>query len=145
MSPSEIDCTSCGACCFGAHERYVALLPEDRGRAVPIIAVAEVDGRRFLRMQDGHCAKLHLSDGARLVCGIYEHRPEACRAFRAGSFECGRARHHRGMLAAAMRNPPPEPAPIELPAAAENQGPEAALPPAHVIASVSKGRSRPPA
>ncbi|WP_343116988.1 YkgJ family cysteine cluster protein [Ostreiculturibacter nitratireducens] len=149
MSLSDIDCTTCGACCFGTHDRYVALLPEDRGRAIPLDATSEIDGRRFLRMCGGHCAQLTRTPDARLVCGIYEVRPEACRAFRAGSFECLKARQHRGHLAEAMRTPAPVPlsetstilvSAIDAPS--ELKGPEADLPPAHVIAS-KPPRSRP--
>lgn len=102
MSTPVPDCTECGACCFGAHDRYIALLPEDAGRAIPAEAVVEIDGRRFMRMAGGHCAQLR-REGARLVCAIYEHRPEACRAFRAGSFECLMSRKHRGAEAGRVR------------------------------------------
>lgn len=102
MSSPTYDCTACGACCFGGHDRYIALLPEDRARAVPLPALTEIDGRRYLTMTCGHCAQLTATPDARLVCGIYEDRPEACRAFRAGSFECLKARQHRGAEAAAL-------------------------------------------
>ncbi|MGB3315590.1 MAG: YkgJ family cysteine cluster protein [Albidovulum sp.] len=137
MPPSDIDCTACGAYCFGTHDRYIALLPDDRARAIPATLTSEVDGRRFMKMCGGHCAQLACTDDARLVCGIYEVRPEACRAFRAGSFECVKARQHRGALAEAMRNP--------APARPETSGPEADLPPAHVIAVIPNGRMKPPA
>ncbi|MCB2135095.1 MAG: YkgJ family cysteine cluster protein [Rhodobacteraceae bacterium] len=140
MSFQNFDCTTCGACCFGGHDHYVVLLPEDRGRVIPDEAVREIEGRRYMRMQGGHCAQLCRSPDARLVCGIYEVRPEACRAFRAGSFECLKARQYRGHLADAMRHPVSAP-----PLRAETERPEADLPPAHIVANRPKGRMKPPA
>lgn len=127
MAHPEFDCTTCGACCFGGHDRYIALLDPDRARPIPEALTNQIDGRRYMKMQDGHCAQLMLADGARLVCGIYANRPEACRAFRAGSFECLRARQHRGAQAEALK--------------AQSNGPEASLPPAHVIADLDGGFS----
>ncbi len=56
-----------------------------------------------MTMSCGHCAQLTATADQRLVCAIYDQRPEACRAFRAGSFECNKARQHRGLEAAALR------------------------------------------
>jgi Fe-S-cluster containining protein len=103
LPSSPPDCTTCGACCFGAHDRYIAILPEDAGRAIPREALTEVDGRLYMRMKDGHCAQLGRSEDNRLFCAIYEARPEACRGLRAGSFECGKARQYRLPLAEAFR------------------------------------------
>lgn len=103
MSREAFDCVTCGACCFGRHDRYIALIPEDRFRAIPPEATTEIDGRRYMRMAGGHCASLQATADGRLVCGVYDQRPEACRGYRAGSFECGRARLHNGPLAAAAR------------------------------------------
>ncbi len=47
----------------------------------------------------GHCVHLDLSDG-KAVCRVYDARPEACRAFRAGSFECVKARRANGIMGA---------------------------------------------
>ncbi|MEC3862544.1 YkgJ family cysteine cluster protein [Mesobacterium sp. TK19101] len=119
MTPSEFDCIRCGACCFGTHAKYIALLPEDRDRAIPDSATTSVDGKRYMSMCGGHCTQLTRTAGAELVCAIYNRRPEACRAFRAGSFECRKARQHRIHLADAMRLPvtippamPPQPEPL---------------------------------
>jgi uncharacterized protein len=94
---------TCGACCFGPHDRYIAILPEDAGRAIPRDALTESDGRLYMTMKDGHCAQLLRAEGGGLVCAVYDMRPEACRGMRAGSFECGRSRHHRQPLAEAYR------------------------------------------
>lgn len=109
MPPTIPDCVTCGACCFGTHDRYIAILPEDAGRPIPREALTEVDGRFYMTMKDGHCAQLTRTGDNRLVCAIYDLRPEACRAFRAGSFECGKARQYRLPLAEAMRCPAPAP------------------------------------
>jgi uncharacterized protein len=103
VSSPTFDCTACGACCFGGHDRYVALLPEDRGRAIPASATTEIEGRRYMSMACGHCSQLTVTAEGRTLCAIYEDRPEACRAFRAGSFECLKARQHRGQMADALR------------------------------------------
>ncbi len=103
VSSPIFDCTSCGACCFGGHDRYVALLPEDHARAIPDNATTHIEGRRYMSMVCGHCAQLTVSPEGRTLCAIYDARPEACRAFRAGSFECLKARQHRGAAAEALR------------------------------------------
>ncbi|MBD0426320.1 YkgJ family cysteine cluster protein [Aquisalinus flavus] len=102
MTP-EIDCTRCGACCFSSNPHYVQILPQDAGREISPLTVHEANGRQYLNMdiRCGHCALLTLTVDGRLACGDYDNRPEACRAFRAGSFECQMARKHRGHLAAA--------------------------------------------
>lgn len=93
----------------------------DRGRPIPDSATTLIDGRRFLKMACGHCAQLTITPEGRTLCAIYDDRPEACRAFRAGSFECLKARQHRGPVAEDLRAfamaqketapPPPEAAP----------------------------------
>jgi Fe-S-cluster containining protein len=114
---TQDDCTRCGACCFGSHARYIALLPEDRARAIPEATTTEIDGRRYMTLADGHCAQLTRTEDAQLVCAIYPVRPEACRAFRPGSFECLKARQHRLALAEWMRAPDlvPDSPPILVP------------------------------
>lgn len=119
MTQSQPDCLSCGACCFGGHDRYIRLFPEDLDRALPDHAWVQIGEDRFMRMSQGHCAQLTPLPGGGLACAVYEQRPTACRAFRAGSFECGRSRAHRMAEADAIRLPPvtlPE-TPEEVPAA----------------------------
>jgi Fe-S-cluster containining protein len=103
VSSSTYDCTSCGACCFGGHDRYVALFPQDMARAIPEGATRVIDGRHYMAMACGHCAQLTITPEGATLCAIYDDRPEACRAFRAGSFECLQARRHRGPEAEALR------------------------------------------
>ncbi|MBF9060703.1 zinc/iron-chelating domain-containing protein [Rhodobacterales bacterium HKCCSP123] len=128
MSSPTFDCTACGACCFGGHDRYVAVLPQDAGRSIPDHATSEIEGRRYMKMACGHCAQLTVTAAGATLCAIYEDRPEACRAFRTGSFECLKARRHRGpqaeaLRALAMAGTEPAPpaggtAPVDLPGAA---------------------------
>ncbi|WP_284283209.1 YkgJ family cysteine cluster protein [Roseicyclus marinus] len=103
MSSPTYDCTACGACCFGGHDRYIAILQMDQGRPIPDSATNEIDGRRYMKMSCGHCAQLTITPEGQTLCAIYEDRPEACRAFRAGSFECLKARQHRGAEAEGLR------------------------------------------
>ena len=103
VSSPTFDCTACGACCFGGHDRYVAILPMDHGRPIPQNVTTEIEGRRYMKMACGHCAQLTITPDGQTLCAIYEDRPEACRAFRAGSFECLKARQHRGPEAEALR------------------------------------------
>lgn len=102
MSDVSFDCVSCGACCFSKYPRYLELLPCDAARALPPETLFSEEGRTFLRFEGGHCVHLDLS-GGQAVCGVYENRPEACRAFRAGSFECGKARRANGILGGKVR------------------------------------------
>lgn len=122
MSNAPLDCTLCGACCFGRREFYIEILPQDAGRALrPEVLNTSPDGRRFMKMCGGRCAQLTRASGPALVCAVYEDRPEACRAFRAGSFECGMARKHNGALAFAMLTEtlvPPESAQVPHPTVA---------------------------
>jgi hypothetical protein len=115
------DCVTCGACCFSKNPRYLVLLPEDfeagrvsgaidpgdqsqaekaatvARRRLPPESLFEHEGRTYVDFSCGHCVHLQLGEG-RAVCVVYEERPEACRAFRAGSFECMKARRANGIL-----------------------------------------------
>jgi len=102
MSDTAFDCVACGACCFSRNPRYLVLLPEDRERDLPKDSLI-VDGeRRFVDFSCGHCVHLDLTAG-QAICTVYDNRPEACRAFRAGSFECGKAIRANGILGEKVR------------------------------------------
>lgn len=106
MSNAAYDCVACGACCFSRNPRYLVLLPEDTGRALPADSLIEAeDGRTFVDFSCGHCTHLELDTGQAL-CGVYNQRPEACRAFRAGSFECQRAIRANGVMGERVRDFP---------------------------------------
>lgn len=94
--PETFDCVTCGACCFSKNPRYLALLPDDAGRALPPENLFEHAGRTYVDFSSGHCLHLQLG-GGQALCAVYEDRPEACRAFRAGSFECIKARRANGV------------------------------------------------
>jgi Fe-S-cluster containining protein len=98
------DCVTCGACCFSKNPRYLVLLPEDEaaGRRMPPSSLFQHEGRTYVDYSCGHCVHLKLGEG-RAVCDVYQDRPEACRAFRAGSFECGKARRVNGLLGEKVR------------------------------------------
>lgn len=84
-------CTSCGACCFTTDPRYIELWQVDRDRLGPLLATAaqEINGRWFLRMTSGHCDSLTVDrERGLFLCSIYEHRPDACRAFAEDSAAC---------------------------------------------------------
>jgi Fe-S-cluster containining protein len=106
MTATTFDCVTCGACCFSTNPRYLVLLPEDDARTLPADAVFEEDGRRYVRFEGGHCVLLRRTESGQLVCGVYEQRPEACRAFRAGSFECQKARRANGLLGEKVAHTP---------------------------------------
>ncbi|WP_160381299.1 YkgJ family cysteine cluster protein [Pseudooceanicola pacificus] len=131
MIPKTVpECLSCGACCFGGHDRYIRLFPEDLARGLPDHALHWDGAEVFMAMTGGHCAQLTLTDAGTLACAVYDSRPTACRAFRAGSFECAMARRHRGAEAQRMTSGP-APLPDDLPAAG-------------VIDAMSPGRRRVP-
>ena len=104
------DCVTCGACCFSRNPRYLVLLPEDEaaGRRLPPSSLFTAEGRTYVDYSCGHCVHLQLGEG-KAVCAVYEDRPEACRAFRAGSFECGKARRANGILGEKFLAQPPAP------------------------------------
>ena len=91
-------------------------MPEDLARDLPEHALRRDGDAVFMAMRDGHCAQLTLTDTGGLACAVYAARPTACRAFRAGSFECGMSRRHRGAEAQRMQAGQP-PLPQDLPAA----------------------------
>lgn len=91
----ELDCLACGACC---HDSYVLMdeVDFDRFRAAgreDLLGKAYVkrsrDGRITLRFLDNGLCQ-HFGEGNR--CGIYEIRPDNCRAFVVGSEACLSAR-----------------------------------------------------
>lgn len=107
MSDKAFDCVSCGACCFSRNPRYLKLLPYDVSRALPPESLIHEDGESYVSFACGHCVHLDLSNG-KAACQIYEDRPEACRAFRAGSFECARAIRANGIMGEKVRLPVPD-------------------------------------
>jgi Fe-S-cluster containining protein len=98
----QLDCLSCGACCYGPEE-YVAVAGPDADRMSARTRgrfVVERRDRRFLRMVHGHCAALHARQG-HFSCRIYGERPTPCRIVEPGGRECLDARRRRGVDGAA--------------------------------------------
>ena len=109
MSDPSFDCVSCGACCFSRNPRYLQLLPWDTARSLPPESLFTESGCTYVKFEGGHCVHLDLSKG-KAACQAYEDRPEACRAFRAGSFECVKARRANGIMGEKVRRPVNTPA-----------------------------------
>ena len=107
MSDKAFDCVSCGACCFSRNPRYLKLLPWDVSRELPNESLFSEGGDTYVKFDCGHCVHLDLSNG-KAACGVYENRPEACRAFRAGSFECMKAIRANGIMGMNVRPPVPD-------------------------------------
>lgn len=94
-----VDCRACGACC---RDNDVVLEEEDfaRWRAAKRMDLAD---KAFLRNGRGKVKKLKVLQSGDCVhlrgneCGIYEVRPDNCRAFPAGSECCLFARAEAGI------------------------------------------------
>ena len=97
MPDTLFDCVSCGACCFSKNPKYLSLLNWDASRQLPPESLFQEGEVTYVRFDCGHCTHLQLGAG-KAVCGVYDDRPEACRAFRAGSFECIGARRANGIM-----------------------------------------------
>jgi hypothetical protein len=90
LRPMKLDCTECGACC---RDNEVVLEKQDLRRALRGGALAKLQrpytrksgGQLMLKvLANGKCTHLGTTNN---LCGIYTHRPDACRYFPAGS-EC---------------------------------------------------------
>ncbi len=96
MVAEALDCRACAMCC---RKNRVVLEPEDEARWAEE-GRAELSGEGFVRasrgrralrvLRGGDCVHLRGND-----CGIYELRPDNCRAFPAGSEGCLSARDER--------------------------------------------------
>ena len=78
---SSVSCSSCGACCC----RFEVLLITDTGVPDKFIEADEWGGQAMRRLGDGWCAAL---DRNTMRCRIYEKRPQVCRDFEVGEYEC---------------------------------------------------------
>jgi Fe-S-cluster containining protein len=99
------ECTACGVCCFSLLENYVRVTGDDHARlAEHADELVRFDGNRaYMRMIDGHCAALRIEKKSRrLVCSVYESRPEVCRELARGSSACRgeiAEKHERPLIA----------------------------------------------
>jgi len=83
-------CLSCGACCFGAHERYVPVSGSDYAQLDELAAPLTVfhGNRCYMRMHGGHCAALEIHANGEFYCSVYDRRPAVCRDLQRGSSAC---------------------------------------------------------
>jgi uncharacterized protein len=103
-SPSNLDCRTCGACCYG-DEMWIHVMAVDDERlgadGLHHLTVLTQHGRgyvaRSMKMVGGRCIAFgeRLGDGG-CGCSIYEARPDICREFQVGSPDCLAARQRRG-------------------------------------------------
>ncbi|HEU4727726.1 MAG TPA: YkgJ family cysteine cluster protein [Kofleriaceae bacterium] len=115
MPPVVYDCRTCGACCCGElddSDGFADVTPADIARMTRYarsrlhrerfgIDVDRVSTHAVFSEEFGKtCGFLRGTPGERCSCGIYESRPDACRAFKAGSRRCREARREMGMEAA---------------------------------------------
>jgi hypothetical protein len=89
--PVPDDCTACGVCCFSTLPEYVRVFGcdhdrmDDRARGLTHF----IGNRCYMRIEDGRCAALALDpERGRLLCSIYEVRPDCCRGLERGSGAC---------------------------------------------------------
>lgn len=81
ISPPEISCANCQACCCSLE----VMLITDTGVPRQHIRVDEQGSETMLRLSDGRCSAL---DRDTLMCSIYANRPWICQEFEMGSYEC---------------------------------------------------------
>ncbi len=88
------ECLNCGVCCFSKSATYIRVSGADWTRlGGDAERLARFVGQRaYMRMEDGHCAALQISNPRGrppvFFCSIYEKRPQICRDLRRGSMEC---------------------------------------------------------
>src|SRR5262249_23992743 len=99
----ELDCRRCAACCAAELRLpfYVGVTPIDVARLSPRWRERNLARGSILTNLDGTgrcvCVALRGTVGRRASSGIYERRPEACRALSPGSDECRKARRQAGL------------------------------------------------
>lgn len=84
------DCTPCGRCCFSETQGYIRVFGVDEARMSPETrALTELRPEgRFMRYTGGACVALRVDASHRVLCSIYEERPDVCRALVRGSGQC---------------------------------------------------------
>ncbi len=96
-----LDCQQCGACCFSETDRFVRVMGKDYAQLGETAEelVHFIEHRAFMRMEDGHCAALHVDPRTgRFTCQVYAVRPDACRELANGSPACRGERHMKEPL-----------------------------------------------
>jgi uncharacterized protein len=84
------DCTICGRCCFSKEPDYIRVFAVDEARmsASTITFTEQRDGIRVMRFAEGRCVALRFDAADRIICTIYDERPDVCRALERGSGQC---------------------------------------------------------
>ena len=98
------DCLTCGACCLG-HDRAQAYIPLSESDVMRLTAKRDGDiitsdaGYAYLRTgKDGRrCVCLDGELGAAVSCAVYDERPQKCREYPVGGWECRTARKQEGI------------------------------------------------
>ncbi|BCG89139.1 zinc/iron-chelating domain-containing protein [Mesorhizobium sp. 113-3-9] len=93
---SAFDCQSCGACCSYSAEwpRFSTEDDAQLDRIPEKYVAADLSG---MRCEGVRCSALSGEIGKATACGIYELRPDVCRACMPGDAECLMARAAHGM------------------------------------------------
>ena len=81
MTRDKVHCSRCDACCC----RLEVMLISETGVPERFIAENQWGSQVMARLDDGWCAAL---DRNTLRCTIYAQRPQICRDFEMGSYEC---------------------------------------------------------
>jgi len=81
LPETEVTCANCKACCC----RLQVFLITETGVPGHFIETDEWGGRSMAQLDDGWCAAL---DRNTLMCSIYAQRPQVCRDFEMGAYEC---------------------------------------------------------
>jgi len=103
LSPREdakpvaiFDCQSCGACCSYSAE-WPRFSTEDDAQLDRIPAKYVSANESGMRCDGVRCSALTGEVGKRTACGIYEIRPDVCRACMPGDDDCLMARKAHGL------------------------------------------------
>lgn len=85
------NCQACGACCSIADD-WPRFTMESETYLDGIPAAYVSDDLRGMRCREGRCSALMGTVGVHTACGIYDMRPDVCRACVPGGEDCGIAR-----------------------------------------------------
>lgn len=90
------DCQSCGACCSYSPDwpRFSTEEDEQLDRIPAELVAAD---QSSMRCEGGRCSALTGEVGKHTACGIYELRPDVCRACMPGGDDCLMARAAHGL------------------------------------------------
>ena len=93
---AAFDCQSCGACCSYSADwpRFSTEDDEQLDRIPAELVAADQSG---MRCEGVRCSALAGEVGKHTACGIYELRPDVCRACMLGGDDCLMARAAHGL------------------------------------------------